>query len=496
MSEIFLLQVSPENLERRRILQTKKDSKYKAALHYFNICFGPWDRLTANEPFLGTKLKPPGAGFYPAAMTRDEFEEWLTLHPEDRRQLCSPATVVKKTGDRLVAIPYSSEYHDHLSRAATILKEAASLADNRSLQRFLLSRAEAFLTDNYYQSDLDWMDINSHVEITIGPYEVYEDALFGYKAAFESFVTLTDHEAGEKLRVYAGLLADMEKNLPIPKKHKNLARGSSSPIHVANLIYTGGDARKGIQVSAFNLPNDEQVRLAKGSKKVLLRNVMKAKFQNCFVPVAKRLMDKKQLGSVTFEAYFNHVLFHELSHGLGPGTITVEGGRQTEVRLELKELYSPIEEAKADVVGAWNILYLVDRGIMNARIEKKLHITTIAGLFRAARFGIHEAHGRSVLIQYNYLTEQEAVTLKPTGRHSVRIDRMRDAIRELSTQLLMIEAQGSYSKAADFLRQYGAENPELQVAMKKVDTVPIDIEPVYPLAQEILMDEACAQEDI
>ncbi len=352
------------------------------------------------------------------------------------------------------------------------------------MQKFLQGRAKAFLTDDYYESDINWMDLDSSLEVTIGPYEVYEDGLFGYKAAFEAFITVNDPMESAKLQRYASLLPQMELNLPIPEKHKNTQRGTESPIRVVNEICTGGDARKGIQVSAFNLPNDERVRETKGSKKILLKNVMEAKFNSCLQPVASRLISKNQLNLVTFQAYFNEVLFHELSHGLGPGIIVKSDGNKTEVRMELKEFYSSIEEAKADVVGLWNILYMIDAESIDRRTEHEEYVTFVAGLFRAARFGLHEAHGLGVVSQFNFLREK-GVILPDSGQHMVRLDLMKDAIRDLANQLLMIEAEGSYTKAREFLQRFGKVPDELRDALKKVEDLPIDIEPDYEVLKLI-----------
>jgi hypothetical protein len=484
MNEIYLQQVSPHNTDIRETLRLAKDGLSREALHYFNINFGPWDRLSGNQPFIGEKTKPPGAGFYPEDITKDEFQKWIERHPEDKPPFTNLYTVIRRKGQRLVAIPYSQGYREFLDPAAKLLKEAAEIVENDSLQKFLQGRAKAFLTDDYYESDINWMDLDSSLEVTIGPYEVYEDGLFGYKAAFEAFITVNDPMESAKLQRYASLLPQMELNLPIPEKHKNTQRGTESPIRVVNEICTGGDARKGIQVSAFNLPNDERVRETKGSKKILLKNVMEAKFNSCLQPVASRLISKNQLNLVTFQAYFNEVLFHELSHGLGPGIIVKSDGNKTEVRMELKEFYSSIEEAKADVVGLWNILYMIDAESIDRRTEHEEYVTFVAGLFRAARFGLHEAHGLGVVSQFNFLREK-GVILPDSGQHMVRLDLMKDAIRDLANQLLMIEAEGSYTKAREFLQRFGKVPDELRDALKKVEDLPIDIEPDYEVLKLI-----------
>ena len=485
MSEIFLRQVSPLNPKTREALQSARNKLSHEALAYFQINFGPWDRLSGNEPFVGESKKPAGAGFYPEDTTKEEFQKWIEEHPEDKPQFMSLYTIIVRQGSRLVAIPYSEYYKEFLKPTAKLLEESADIVDNKSLQKFLRSRAKALLKDDYFDSDLDWMDLDSALEVTIGPYEVYEDGLFGYKAAFEAFITINDPAESSKLKRYASLLPKMELHLPIPDRYKNTKRGTESPIRVVNEIYTGGDARKGIQVSAFNLPNDEKVREAKGSKKVLLKNVMEAKFMNCFQPIAARLISKDQLDLVTSDAYFNEVLFHELSHGLGPGTIVKSDGTKSEVRIELREFYSAIEEAKADVVGLWNILYMIDIGSIDKRMEDEELVTYVAGKFRAARFGLHEAHGMGVVSQYNFMKEKGAITIGSDERFKVRLELMRDSVRDLASELLMVEAEGDYAKAREFLNTYGRVPEELSKAMAKVEDLPIDIEPDYDVLKLI-----------
>ena len=275
--------------------------------------------MNGDEPFIGSKKKPAGAGFYPEDMTRAEFEGWVGKHPEDKAAFEGLFTVIRREGGRLVAVPYSKEYRQWLEPAAARLREAAAMTGNASLRDFLEKRASALLSDDYFASDVAWMDLDSDIDVVFGPYEVYEDSLFNFKAAFESFVTVRDKAESAKLAVYAAHLPDMEKNLPIPDQHKNFNRKFESPIRVVQEVFTSGDARRGVQTSAFNLPNDERVREAKGSKKVLLKNVMDAKFRLSGRPIAERVIAADQLSGVSFDAYFNHVLFHELSHGLGPG---------------------------------------------------------------------------------------------------------------------------------------------------------------------------------
>ncbi|MGH9456246.1 MAG: dipeptidyl-peptidase 3 family protein, partial [Thermoanaerobaculia bacterium] len=463
MDKLFWLQVSEKNAEWNRMLAeaAPHSQRHTAAWRYFGAMKGPWDRLAENEPFLlAAGTKPEGAAYYPPDMTKEEFERWIAEHPEDEEEFRSLHTVIRRSGDRLYAIPYSVYYRDLLTEAADRLREAAALTENATLRDFLRKRADAFFTDDYFESDLAWMDLTGAIEVVMGPYEVYEDQLFGYKAAFESFVTVVDRPETEKLTIYAQHLPAMEQNLPIPDEHKNPNRGTESPIRVVQEIFTAGDARSGVQTSAFNLPNDERVREAKGSKKVLLKNVMEAKFEMSGLPISQRVLAEDQTDLVDFDAYFNEVLFHELSHGLGPGIIETASGERVDTRLLLTDLYSTIEEAKADVVGVWNILYAMDEGILDAFSREELFGTMVGLMFRSMRFGLDEAHGRGTAVQWNWYRERGAIVPAEDGRFRVEMARMPDAVESLATELLMIEATGDYARAQRLLERYGVATAE------------------------------------
>ena len=482
MDEIFLRQVWVGNPELRQRLAAVRGPRVQAARDYFAINFGPWDRLAEMEPFIGSTPHPDGAGYYPVDMTKEEFERWVAQHPEEREAFISTTTVIRREGDRLVAVPYAREYAAWLEPAARLLRQAAEATDNASLKRFLTLRADAFASDDYYASDLAWMDLDAPVEVTIGPYETYEDSLFGYKAAYESFVTVALPAESAALTRHKERLPWLEGNLPLPEEHKNRTRGSESPIRVVDEVFTAGDTRAGVQTIAFNLPNDERVREAKGSKKVLLRNIMRAKYDRILVPIAERVLASEQVGDVTWDAFYNEVLHHELSHGLGPGTITV-GGRRTEVRHELKDLYDTLEEAKADVMGVYNILALIEEGEMPAALRRALEPTYVAGLFRSARFGVGEAHGQGVTAQFNYLQEKGALTVDAQGRYRAVSEKFPAAVRDLLRDMLLLQATGDYAGTQRFLERYGKATPELLAAIGRLGDVPVDVRPVYAYAE-------------
>lgn len=481
MDELFFSQVWTGNPEFAKRVAALTGPQASPAQEYYRIMFGPWDRLTEFEPFLGDKAHPKGAGYYPEDMTAEEFEAHLAAHPADREAFSSTVTVIRRGDKGLVAVPYSQEYRAPLERAAAELRAAAAATDNESLKRFLTLRADAFLSDDYYASDFAWMDLDSPIEVVIGPYETYEDSLFGYKAAFEAFVCVADPAESARLALYKGELPSLEKALPIPDEHKNLSRGAESPIRVVDLAFSAGDTKAGVQTVAFNLPNDERVREAKGSKKVMLKNVMHAKYDAILTPIAARVLPPADVAKVGFETFFQHVLFHELAHGLGPGRIVKEG-RQTEVRLELKELYSAIEEAKADVLGAFSVYQLADRGLVPQAIVDSLPSTFVAGLFRSARFGATEAHGLGVVIQVNRMLEKGAIEITPDGHFRPVAAKFRPALEELCRDLLMIEAVGSYDGAKALAAAYGGVPPAMRTVLDGFSSIPVDIEPVFALA--------------
>ncbi len=484
MDEIFLRQVWVDNPKLQSDLDASGAPDAEAARAYFAINFGPWDRLDEMEPFIGDLKHPQGAGYYPTDVTREELERWLEGQPDRRAAISSLTTLVVREGDGFAAVPYSEAFREWLEPSAASLRQAAAATSHPSLARFLESRAAAFSSDDYYQSDLDWMDLASPVEVTIGPYETYEDGLFGWKSAFESFVTVTLPAESAALDGFKAELPALERGLPIPDAHKNFDRGTESPIRVVDLLFAAGDTKAGVQTLAFNLPNDERVREAKGSKKVLLRNVLRAKYDKVLVPIAERVMTAADVERISFEAFFSQVLHHELSHGLGPGLITVDG-RETEVRLELRDLYSTLEEAKADVMGIYNTLALSKKGMIEPLVLETLEPSYLAGLFRSARFGVHAAHGRGTVSQFNYLLEKGALEVGEDGLFRTVSDKFPDAIRDLLNVMLMLQATGDYDGTKEFLDTYGVASPELLAAIDKLDDVPVDIRPIYPQADEL-----------
>jgi hypothetical protein len=446
----------------------------------YEIHYGPWDRLDHFKPFFGDAARPRGAAFYPEDLDKDAFEAYVRANPADRAALESPYTVVERRGGKLVAVPYSEAYRADLAQAAQELRAAADLVDAPSLARFLRSRAAAFLSNDYFDSECDWMDVEeSRLDVTIGPYEVYEDDLLGLKAAFEAVIGIRDAAATRALAMFREHLPALEQALPIPDQYRS-RRAAGSPIVVINKIYAGGDGKKGVQALAFNLPNDEKVRARKGSKKVMLKNVSEAKFEKILRPIAARLLASAHQGDIDFETFFNQGLMHELAHGMGPGILKREGGEIT-VNQALKELYSGIEEAKADIVGLHSIHVLLDRGVLSRERARFVYPSYLASMLRSVRFGAEEAHGRANVLQLNFLEEQGGITYDAkSGRFGVDAAKMPDAVRKLAVELLTIEGEGDYGRAQALLEKYGKPKPSLLAALKKLADIPVDIAPRYP----------------
>ena len=481
MDEIYLRQRFAANPQVRNAIELSRHGQRDLILTMFDRYYGAWDDLDEFHPFWGTDPLPEGAGFYPTDLTRAEFDAYLAAHPDEKDALLNPYTVVKRQGDRLIAVPYSVEYREFLEPAAQLLEQAAQRTSNPSLKKFLSLRAKSFLSDDYYESEMAWMDLaDTPIEVAIGPYEVYTDRLYGTKTAFESFVTLRNPEESAALAKYKHYLRDMEANLPIEDRYKNFQRGFESPIAVADQIHGGGDNVPGVQTIAFNLPNDERVREAKGAKKVILANVLGAKYDRILDPIGDVVLNQEQAALVAKKYMELETLFHELSHSLGPGTITKDG-RQTTVNEELKEQYSALEESKADVMGLWNILFMMDKGELPMAEKEQALATYMAGLFRSMRFGIDEAHGKGAALQYGYLKEKGAFTWDPaTDRYVVDYPKMESAIRDLLHDQLMLQAMGDYDGTKAFFARYAKLDDWARGRFAAMETIPVDIQPVYP----------------
>jgi hypothetical protein len=487
LDPLFLRQVWSGNDELHRKLEADKSAVGRQRLHYFLINDSPWSRLDENEPFIEgvPRQKPPHANFYPDDITKDEFNSWLASlsDPEKEKATGYFYAIRRDAGGKLKSVPYNEEYREFLEPAAKLLREAAALTTNQTLKDFLSKRADAFSSNDYYASDVAWMDLKGPIDVTIGPYETYEDELFGYKAAFEAYITLTDAAESAKLQKFSQHLQELENNLPMEPRYRNPKLGAASPMRVVNEVFASGEGNNGVQTAAFNLPNDERVVKEKGSARIMLKNVQDAKFNKVLIPITRVVLTTAQQRAVAFDSFFTHILMHELMHGLGPHNISING-QATTVRLQLKELYSSIEEAKADVTGLWALQYLIDKGVIGEQMQRTLYTTYLASMFRSVRFGLTESHARGVAMQFNYFTDEGAVKFdEKTGKFSADDARMKEAVRKLTHDLLTIEAEGSYDKAKAILDKYSLIRPEMKGALDRLIEVPVDIEPIFPLAK-------------
>jgi hypothetical protein len=498
VNTIFMKQFWSGDLELYHKLQQDKTPLGKARLHYFWINKGPWSEIDQHKAFIPgvPEHKPAGANFYPEDMTKEEFEGWVkTLSPQQKEQAEGFFTVIRRGADKkLTIVPYSQEYKSDLDKAGQLLREAAALTDNSSLKKFLTSRADAFSSNDYYQSDIDWMDLDAPLDITFGPYETYNDELFGYKAAFEAYINLRDEKESARLAFLGQHLQDIENNLPEDPQYRVARLGAAAPIRVVNEVFAAGDGNHGVQTAAYNLPNDDKVVQLKGSKRVMLKNVQEAKFKSTLVPISKAVLQPAAQRDLSFDLFFTHIVAHELCHGLGPHQIKVSG-RETNPRLELKELYSAIEEAKADVTGLFALQHLMtqaDQGKIQMPLphgpaaERELYTTYLASAFRTLRFGLQDAHARGMAIQFNYFLDKGAFKENSDGTYSVDVSKMKDAVNSLDHEFLTIEATGDYNGAKKMLTELSVVRPQTQKTLDRLKSLPTDIEPVFVTAETIL----------
>jgi len=487
MDTLFLRQVWAGNETLLLSLAADDAPLGRARLHYFRINKGPWSRLDKDAPFVpGVGPKPPPANFYPAGATKEEVESWMKSLPEAEAERARGFfTTIRRAPDgRLMAVPYSVEYQGELARAAALLHEAAALTAQPTLKAFLGKRADAFVSNDYYASDVAWMELDASVEPTIGPYEVYEDEWLNAKAAFEAFVALRDDAQTAKLARFAAQLQELEDHLPIDPRYRNPKLGALAPIRVVNVIFSAGDGNHGVQTAAFNLPNDERVVQEKGSKRVMLKNTQEAKFEKVLVPVSRVALPLEDRKGISFDAFFTHILMHELMHGLGPHNIEV-GGRRTTVRQELKEDYSALEEAKADISGLWALQYLVDKGVLDKSMERTMYTTFLASCFRSIRFGLTEAHGKGIALQINTLLDSGGFKIRPDGTFTVDGARVKDAVSALTRDIMTLQAEGDHAKARDLLARMAVVRPTVKRVLDRLKTVPVDIEPQFTTADEL-----------
>ncbi|HEY4127274.1 MAG TPA: Zn-dependent hydrolase [Gammaproteobacteria bacterium] len=466
MDDIFWQQAYGD---KQALLSSIKDPATRTLVEYN---YGPWDRLNADHPFVaGIGKKPLGANFYPADMTVAEFNK-ATLPGKD-----SLYTLLRRDPKgALIVLPYHEAYQDDLARASDLLNQASALSSNSAFKKFLSLRAQSLITDQYQQSDFAWLDVQDNpVDVIIGPIETYQDGLFGYKASYEGFVLLKDQDWSVKLKRFAQFLPMLQKDLPVPPKYKKEAPGSDSDLGAYNAIYYAGDANTGAKTIADDLPNDEQVQLRKGTRRFQMENVIHAKFDKIMLPIARELIAPDQVQHVTFDAFFQNTMFHEVAHGLGiKNTVNKKGT----VRLALKDYASSFEEGKADVLGLFLVEWLADKGELDQSKLMDNYVTFLAGIFRSVRFGASDAHGKANMVRFNFFSQMGAFSRDPvTGKYRVDAAKMREAVKALSAKLLTIQGDGDYAAAKKMTDGQGVIEPQLHTDLDHLskDAIPVDV---------------------
>jgi hypothetical protein len=459
----------------------------RSRLDYFLLNKGPWSELDENAPFIpGVPAKSGGANYYPAGATKEQVEAWIAgLAPAAKVEATGFFTTIRRDASgKFMSVPYGVEYQGELAEMARHLRAAAAATGQPHLKAFLESRADAFFTNDYYASDVAWMKLDATIEPTIGPYEVYEDEWFNYKAAFEAFITVRDAAETAKLERFGGELQWLEDRLPVEKHFRRRKLGGLAPMRVVNVVFAAGDGNHGVQTAAFNLPNDERIVAEMGSKRTMLKNFQQAKFDHVLLPISKVALAPGDQGYVNFDAFFTHILMHELMHGLGP-TNTGPGGRGGGVRQALKELYSQVEEAKADISGLWALQQLMDKGVLDRREERAMYTTFLASAFRTLRFGMSDSHAKGMAMQVNYLMDAGAFRVNRDGTFSVDLRRARKAVAGLTRDFVTLQATGNYDGAKRMIGRLVVIRPEVQAVLDRLGKLPVDIRPRFLTADEL-----------
>ncbi len=488
IDRIYMRQIWSGNLAMKEALQKDESELGKARYAAFMLDKQPWSQQDEDLPTqVGVPMKPKAGTYYPEDSKKSEIEAWMkTLSPEEAAKAKRFFWVIRKDKNgKFINVPYSQEYLPEIKEAAQLLSEAAELTKQPTLKDYLQKRAEAFLNDDYYASDVAWMKLDSSIEPTIGPYETYEDEWFSAKAAFESFITIRDDIETAKLAKFSAELQELENNLPIDAKFRNPKLGALSPIRVVNSIYGAGEANRGIQTAAYNLPNDEKVASEMGTKRTMLKNIQEAKFEKVLTPISKIALSAVDQDRIAFEPFFTHILMHELMHGLGPNNV-VEKGKTFTIREKLQETYSAFEEAKADVSGLWALQRLIDKGVLDKGMEKTLYTTFLASAFRSIRFGLGEAHGKGMAMQMNYLLDAKGFVVNKDGTFQVNEAKIKEAVKALTADIMTIQATGDKKRADNFHKKYVKIRPEVKNILDKLSHIPVDIRPIFTTANELV----------
>jgi hypothetical protein len=483
---IYWRQSDPKGLELLKKVSGCNQVQNQKLRRFLTINGSRYDLLEGNKPFVGNDPFPPGRNLYPAGITRAEIEAYVAKHPAKKEQIYSPYTVIKRQGTELVTVPYHVEYRPWLTAAAANLKEAASLSPDKAFANFLRLRAEALLTDDYYKSDLAWLDLeNPKFDLIFAPYETYLDDVLGVKTSYGAAVMIRNDQESAKLAMFMEHVPEIQEALPLPPEDKPSMKGHSTPMEVMDAPFRAGDLRHGYQAVADNLPNDPRIHQEKGTKKIFFKNFMDARVNYVVLPIGKLLMREDQANMASMNGYMAAVLMHEICHGLGPAYARTSSG-QMDIRAAIGPTYAGLEEAKADMVGLFALGWLMEKGVMPKELAPEVYASDVAGIFRTVRFGVAEAHGRAEMMEFNYLSEQRAITQDAkTGRYVVDFEKMPAAIASLAKELLEIEATGDRNRAEQWFKKYDSMPAGLKSTWANIKDVPVDVDPVSAFGEQI-----------
>ncbi len=485
LENIFWRQSDPEALTLYQSLAGSKNPRDLKLRRYLWINASRFDLLEENRPFVGTDPMPPGRGFYPQGLTRTQIEKYVRDHPEKKAEIYSSTTVVRWHGDQLEGLPYHIAYRSFLEPAAKSLREAAKLSADPEFANFLRLRAEALLSDDYFQSDLAWLDLKDpKFDIIFAPYETYLDGLLGVKGSYGAAVLIRNEEESRKLAMFQKYVPEIQDALPLAPDDRPSKRGLETPLEVMDAPFRAGDLTHGYQAVADNLPNDPRVHEQKGTKKIFFKNFMDARVNYVILPVARHMMRADQAAKASGEGYLLGTILHEISHGLGPVFARTSTGKVS-IREAIGPIYSGLEEAKADVVGMYGLKWLVDHTALPKQKLEEYYASYVAGIFRTVRFGTGEAHGQAEMMEFNYLAEREAIKRESSGRYAIDYAKIPDVLADLAKELLEIEATGDRQRAENWFKKYGRMGEDLKSALKSASSVPVDIDPVFSFKKRV-----------
>ena len=485
LEDIYWRQNDPEGLTLYQSLATSKNPRDQQLRHFLWINGSRFDLIEENRPFVGITPMPPGRGFYPEGLSRKQIEQYVQEHPDKRDQIYSSTTIVRWNGDRLEGVPYHIAYRSFLEPAARDLREAAGLSDDPAFANFLRLRADALLTDDYFQSDLAWLDLKDpKFDLIAAPYETYNDDLLGVKGSYGGAVLVRNEAESLKLAMFQKYVADVQDALPLGPEDRPSKHGLQTPMEVMDAPYRVGDLRHGYQAVADNLPNDPRVHEQKGSKKIFFKNFMDARVTYVVLPLAQYLMPPEQAAKTSAEGYLLFTIMHEMAHGLGPAYSRTASGKVS-VREAIGPMYSGLEEAKADVVGMFGLKWMVDHEVLPKEKLEEYYASYVAGIFRTVRFGTGEAHGQAQMMEFNYLSERSAIKRQSSGVYAIDYASMSSALADLAKELLDIEATGSRERAENWFKKYDVMPSELQLSLKAASKVPVDVDPVFSFPETV-----------